>query len=47
MVKLDNSTRWNLTYDSLQRGLKLKDRIRYFSLINKDVIGEDELTDDD
>jgi hypothetical protein len=47
MVKLDNSTRWNSTYDSIQRGLKLKDRIRYFCLINKDAINEDELTDDD
>ena len=47
MVKLDNSTRWNSTYDSIRRGLKLKNRIRFFCIEYSDRIREDQLTDDD
>jgi hypothetical protein len=47
MVKLDNATRWNSTYDSIRRGLKLKNRIRFFCIEYSDRISEDQLTDDD
>jgi hypothetical protein len=47
MVILDNSTRWNSTYNSIKRGLKLKSRIQLFSHDYKDEIGKDFLSDDD
>ena len=47
MVKLDNATRWNSTYNSIRRGLQLKNRIRFFCLEYSDGIGEDILTDED
>jgi hypothetical protein len=47
MVILDNSTRWNSTYNSIKRGLKLKSRIQLFCITHKDEIGKDFLADDD
>ena len=47
MVKLNTETRWNSTYDSIYRGLKLKNRIRFFCIEYSDGIGEDQLTDND
>ena len=45
MVKLDNVTRWNSTYDLIHRGLKLKNRIRFFCIKYSNGISEDQLTD--
>ena len=47
MVILDNSTRWNSTYHSLHRGIKLKNRIRLFCTdyskeLDKDILSEDD-----
>jgi len=47
MVKLDNTTHWNSTYDSIYRGLKLKSCICFFCIKYSDGISEDQLTDDD
>jgi hypothetical protein len=47
MVKLDTETRWNLTYNSIYRGLKLKNRIRFFCIKYSNGIGKDQLIDND
>jgi hypothetical protein len=45
MVILDNSTRWNSTYYSIKRGLKLKERLMVYSSLNKAYISDDYLSD--
>jgi hypothetical protein len=45
MVILDNSTRWNSTYNSIKRGLKIKNRIRYFCDKYSTDLGPDVLSD--
>jgi hypothetical protein len=47
MVILDNSTRWNSTYYSIKRGLKLKERLMVYSSLNKAHISDDYLSDAD
>jgi hypothetical protein len=47
MVILDNSTRWNSTYNSIKRGLKLKSRIQLFCHDYREEISKDFLSDDD
>jgi hypothetical protein len=49
MVILDNSTRWNSTYLSLQRALQLKTRLRAFCLEDgyAEELSKDLLTDED
>ena len=47
MVILNNSTRWNSTYSSIKRGLKLKERLMVYSLLNKAYISDDYLSDAD
>src|SRR5882672_8019864 len=47
MVILDNSTRWNSTYHSIQRGLALKNHIRFFCIEYSDEFSEDNLTEKD
>jgi hypothetical protein len=47
MVILDNSTRWNSTYLSLQRALALRKRIKTFCFkhraeLNKDLLNDEE-----
>jgi hypothetical protein len=47
MVIQDNSTRWNSTYQSIHRGLKLKRRLRQFCDESKAALGEDCISDED
>ena len=47
MVIADNKTRWNSTFLSLERGLKLYNKISAYSLDNKDELGEDFLLPED
>jgi hypothetical protein len=47
MVILDNVTRWNSTYNSIERTLKLKRRISMFYVDYRAIIGEDNLLDED
>ena len=39
MVIADNDTRWNSTYLSIIRGLKLKKKLQYYSINNKKELG--------
>jgi len=47
MVIADNETRWNSTYTSIQRGLKLCNKIRIYSDEYKDELGDDFLLPED
>jgi hypothetical protein len=47
MVITDNETRWNSTYMSIQRGLKLYNKIRVYSDECKDELGDDFLLPED
>src|SRR5256885_3902292 len=47
MVIADNRTRWNSTFLSLERGLKLYNKISLYSLDHKDELGEDFLLSED
>jgi hypothetical protein len=47
MVILDNATRWNSTYNSLHRGLKLRRRLDLFSYQYIDDLGKDYLANND
>jgi hypothetical protein len=47
LVIRDNVTRWNSTYVSIHRALKLKPRIVAFTLENIKDIEQDILSDDD
>ena len=47
IVILDNSTRWNSTYNSIQRGLKLREAINVFLYRFGSEINEDHLTTDE
>jgi hypothetical protein len=47
MVILDTTTRWNSIYNSIKRGLKLKNRIRLFCSDYSDHLHEDSLSEDD
>ena len=47
MVISDNNTRWNSTYISLTRGLDLYAKIKVFSEIHQDELGEDFLLPND
>lgn len=47
MVILDNSTRWNSTFLSLQRALLLKQRIDLFCFEYRAEISKDQLSEDD
>ena len=44
MVILDNNTRWNSTYLSMERALVLEAKIRVYSEDHKDDLGEDFIT---
>lgn len=44
MVIADNATRWNLTYSSLHRALKLRVRIMTFCAENEEELAADILT---
>lgn len=47
MVVLDNDTRWNSQYFSIERALKLRERIAVFSTRHRDALNGDILSDDD
>ena len=47
MVIADNETRWNSTYTSIQRGIKLYNKIQVFSTEYKDKLGDDFLLPED
>jgi hypothetical protein len=47
MVILDNDTRWNSQYYSIERALKLRERITIFCSRHKDTLSDDNLSDDD
>ena len=47
MVILDKSSRWNSTYYSLEGGLKLKRRLRFFCAEYSSEIGDDSLSGGD
>ena len=47
MVILDNSTRWNSTFDSIQRAIHLYTAICIFQIENKDLLDADALTRED
>ena len=47
LVTRDNSTRWNSTYDSIHRALKLKVRIIHFTQQNQAELKDDALSDSD
>ena len=42
-----NNTRWNSTYLSIIRGLKLKTKLQYYSINNRKELGADYLEDTD
>jgi hypothetical protein len=46
-VILENSTRWNSTFLSIQRGLRLKSCIQLFLLQHSDALNQDLLTEED
>ena len=47
MVKRDNSTRWNSTFESIDRALLLRERITIFCFQYRKVFHKDELADDE
>ena len=47
MVIADNETRWNSTYLSILRGLKLKHKIQVYSLDERESLGSDYLEESD
>jgi hypothetical protein len=47
MVIADNDTRWNSTYLSILRGLKLKHKIQVYSLDERASLGSDYLEESD
>jgi hypothetical protein len=47
MVILDNSTRWNSTYLSLQRALALRKRIETFCFEHRAELSKDLLNDEE
>jgi hypothetical protein len=47
MITQDNSTRWNSTYHSLHRGLKIKRRLRQFCDESRAALKDDCLSDED
>ena len=47
LVKLDNSTRWNSTYESLKRALTLKARIQQYFFDNERELKDDRLSEED
>ena len=47
MVIADNQTRWNSTFLSLQRGLKLYNKIVVYSAEYRDELGDDFLLPED
>jgi hypothetical protein len=47
MVILDNSTRWNSTYLSLQRVLRLRNRIDIYCYEYREILSNDRLDDDE
>ena len=47
MVIADNNTRWNSTYLSIVRGLKLKTKLQYYSMNNRKELGADYLEEAD
>ena len=47
MVITDNDTRWNSTYLSIVRGLKLKYKIQIYSLDERASLGSDYLEESD
>ncbi|KAL2418216.1 hypothetical protein ABEF95_004870 [Exophiala dermatitidis] len=46
-VILDNSTRWNSTYRSIRRGLRLREPIDSYLLHHNGPLNDDKLTDED
>jgi hypothetical protein len=46
-VILDNSTRWNSTYDSIRRAIQLYTAISMFQIENEQELGDDNLTRED
>jgi hypothetical protein len=47
MVIADNDTRWNSTYLSIVRGLKLKTKLQYYCMDNRKGLGADYLEEAD
>jgi hypothetical protein len=47
MVIADNNTRWNSTYLSIIRGLKLRTEVTAYSIDNRDELGADFLEESD
>jgi hypothetical protein len=47
MVIAKNETRWNSTYLSIRRGIKLYNKIQVFSTDYKDELGDDFLLSED
>jgi hypothetical protein len=47
MPILDNSTRWNSTYNSIKRALALRKRIEYYCVEYQKEIAKDQLSDED
>jgi hypothetical protein len=47
MVIADNETRWNSTYFSIERGLRLRNKIQVFSIDFSDELDEDFLLPED
>ena len=47
MVIADNDTRWNSTYLSIIRGLKLRTKITAYSINNRDELDADFLEESD
>ena len=47
LVKLDNSTRWNSTYESLKRALAIKPRIQQYFYDNERELRDDRLSEED
>lgn len=47
MLILDNSTRWNSTYHSIQRGLLLRDAVESYLLHHGGALADNKLSDED
>ena len=44
---LDNTTRWNSAFTSIQRGLRMKEPLKMLLASDSDIPREDYLTDED
>ena len=46
-IILNNSTRWNSAFLSIQRGLRIKSSLEIYLLTHGDALQEDKLTEED